>query len=133
MKPEVFLRALRDARAAEPARPLSPSERARHRRWRLPNDLLGFLKRANGLAFAGGARLLPLREIRTATEVLYQDQEEEGDVLPPGWLALTDDPDGPILVLDLRARTYFAFEDEAEEIGTTFEEALDWIYARYVG
>ena len=133
MKPEVFLRALRETRAAEPARPLSPSERARHRRWRLPNDLLGFLKRANGIAFAGGARLLPLREIRSATEVLYQDQEEDGEELPPGWLALTDDPDGRILVLDLRARTYLDLEEEAEPIGTTFEEALDWLFARYVG
>jgi hypothetical protein len=142
MKADVFLRAVRDANTAAPGtheigRPLSPSERARHKRWKLPNDLLGFLKRANGLRFAkGAARLLPLREIRTAAELLYEDQDEEDPTLPSSWLSLTDDVEGGLLLLlDLRARTYLQFDpddDEAEAVGTTFEEALDWLYARYV-
>lgn len=126
MKPDVFLRALRDAGRAVGPR-LSPSERARWKGPRLPNDLLGFLKKANGIGL-GDVRLLPLREIRPATEVLYQHQDDEDDALPETWLALTDDVEEPLL-LDVVARVYRSLDDE---IGRTWEEALDWLFARYV-
>lgn len=126
MKPDVFLRALRDA-GVEIGRPVSPAERKRWKGPRLPNDLLGFLRKANGLRL-GEVRLLPLREIRPATEVLFQDQDSEEDALPDTWLALTDDVEEP-LMLDVVARVYRTLDDE---IGGTWEEALDWLYARYL-
>jgi hypothetical protein len=133
MKPDVFLHALRDAKI-QIGRPVAASERARwkarHPGLKLPNDLLGFLKRANGVTFPA-ARLLPLREIRTATEILYQDQDEADEALPGTWLGLTDDVES-LLVLDVRSRRYLTLEEEAEAVGTTFEEALDWLYARYL-
>ena len=129
MKPDAFLHAVRGR--CEIGRPVSPSERARwkarHPGVKLPNDLLGFLKRANGVAFPD-ARLLPLREIRSATEILYHDQDEADETLPDSWLGLTDDVEEPLL-LDIRARRYRTLE---EEVGGTFEEALDWLYARYL-
>jgi len=153
MKGDIFLRMLRDANALAPgtheiARPLSPSERSRWKSrnpsLKLPNDLLGFLKKANGIRFfldpqspiGAAGRLLPLGEIRTATELLYQDQEEEDEALPGSWLALTDDADGAqYLVLDVRKRVYLdvdpADPEDAEAIGQTFENALDWLCRRY--
>ena len=132
MKPDAFLHAARAS--CQIGRPVSASERtrwkARHPGLKLPNDLLGFLKRANGITFAE-SRLLPLREIRGATEILYQDQEED-ETLPETWLGLTDDVDG-LLVFDVRARTYLVLDDETEKIGDTWEAALDWLYARYLG
>ena len=154
MKPDVFLRMLRDANAFkagthEIARPLSPSERTRWKSrnpsLKLPNDFLGFLKKANGVRFCvdpkspigAAGRLLPLGEIRTATELLYQDQEEEDEALPGSWLALTDDAQGEqFLALDIRKRIYLdvdpADPEEAQAIGKTFESALDWLVQRYV-
>jgi hypothetical protein len=131
MKPDEFLHAARGS--CQIGRPVSASERARwkarHPGLKLPNDLQGFLKRANGITFAEG-RLLPLREIRSATEILYQDQDDE-DTLPDTWLGLTDDVDG-LLVLDVRARTYLVIDDETERIGDTWEAALEWLYTRYL-
>ncbi|HEX7900823.1 MAG TPA: SMI1/KNR4 family protein [Planctomycetota bacterium] len=131
MKPDEFLHAARGT--CQLGRPLPPSERARwkarHPSLKLPNDLLGFLKRANGITFSEG-RLLPLREIRPATEILYQDQDGE-ESLPETWLGLTDDVDG-LLVLDIPARTYLVIDEETEKVGDRWEEALDWLYARYL-
>lgn len=128
MKPDVFLRAVRDA-GLTPGRPVSPSERARRKSLKLPKDLLGFLKRANGVDL-GEAELLPLREIRGATEILYQDQDDD-ESLPETWLGLTDDVDA-LLVFDLRSRKYLVIDDETTEIGGTWEEALEWLAARYL-
>jgi hypothetical protein len=129
MKPDEFLHAARGS--CQIGRPLPPSERARwkarHPGLKLPNDLLGFLKRANGITFSA-ARLLPLREIRTATEILYHDQDEADETLPDGWLGLTDDVE-ELLMLDVRARRYLTLEGD---VGGTFEDALDWLYARYL-
>ncbi len=154
MKADVFLRMLRDANAVAPgrheiARPLPARERSR---WRsrnpsikLPNDYLGFLKKANGIRFlldpkspiGAAARLLPLRELSSVTELLYQDQEEEDEALPSSWIALTDDAEGgAILALDLLKRGYLEVDPEdpedAQAAGNTFEEALDWLARRYV-
>ena len=126
MKPDHFLRATRDA-GLETGRPVSPSERSRWKGPRLPNDLLGFFKKANGVNF-GHVRLLPLREIRPATEVLFRHQDDEDDALPDTWLALTDDVEEPLL-LDVVARVYRSLDDE---IGRTWEEALDWLFAKYL-
>jgi hypothetical protein len=118
MKPDEFLHAARGA--CQIGRPLPPSERARwkarHPGLKLPNDLLGFLKRANGVTFSA-ARLLPRR-----------DQDEADESLPEGWLGLTDDVE-ELLMLDVRARRYLTLEGE---VGGTFEEALDWLAARYL-
>ena len=139
MKSDAFLRAVRDAGIAVP-RPAPPRERARwrarHRGVKLPNDLLGFYRRANGTAFPDG-RLLPLGEIRSATELLYQDLEDEDEALPTSWLALTDEPAAEAyLVLDVDRRVYLELDpedpDEHRIVGATFEEALDWILARYL-
>ena len=131
MKPDEFLHAARGT--CQIGRPLPPSERARwkarHPGLKLPHDLLGFLKRANGITFAEG-RLLPLREIRGATEILYQDQDGE-ETLPETWLGLTDDVDG-LLVFDVRARTYLVIDEETEKVGDRWEDALDWLAARYL-
>lgn len=154
MKPDVFLRMLRDANALAPgtheiARPLPPSERSRwksrHPSLKLPNDFLGFLKRANGIRFlldakspiGAAGRLFPLRSLCTVTELLYQDQEEEDEALPSSWMALSDDAEAAgILALDLRKRLYLEVDPEnpedAETVGATFEEALDWLASRYV-
>lgn len=154
MKPDAFLKKVADDNAVKPgthelAQPLRGAEsgrwKARHPRLKLPNDLLGFLKRANGIKFhvdaqspiGAEARLLPLREIQTATSLLYQDQEEEDESLPGTWLALTDDAEGEqFLVLDVRKRRYLdvdpADPEEAQAVGERFEEALDWLFARYL-
>lgn len=154
MKPDAFLKKIADDNAARPgthelAQPLRGAEsgrwKARHPGLKLPNDLLGFLKRANGIRFhvrPGSpidveARLLPLREIQTATSLLYQDQEDEDEALPDTWLALTDDAEGDqFLVLDVRKRLYLdvdpADPEDAQEVGERFEEALDWLFARYL-
>lgn len=154
MKPDAFLRKIADDNAAQPglhelAAPLRAAEsgrwKARHPGLRMPNDLLGFLKRANGIRFhvsprhplGAEARLLPLREIQSATSLLYQDQEGEDDALPGSWMALTDDAQGDqFLVLDARKRLYLDLDpadpEEAREIGDRFEEALDWLFARYL-
>lgn len=146
MKPDAFLKKLADDNAVQPgkheiARPLPHAERgrwkARHPGLKLPNDFLSFLKRANGVRLGTAGRLLPLREIDTATSLLYQDQEEEGEALPATWLALSDDADGDaILVIDVRKRVYLALDpadpEDVQEVGLRFEEALDWIVARYL-
>lgn len=154
MKPDAFLRKIADDNAAHPgthevAAPLRGPEhgrwKARHPGMKLPNDLVGFLKRANGLRFhcapvnpvPTAARLLPLREIQPATTMLFQDQEDEDQALPGTWLALSDDAGGgPILVLDVRKRRYLEVDPEdpedAREAGEKFEEALDWLFARYL-
>ena len=154
MKPEIFLKKIADDNAVragthELAGPLRGPEsgrwKARHPGLKLPNDLLGFLKRANGIRFhvsprsplGAEARLLPLREIQTATSLLYQDLEEEDEALPASWLALTDDANGEqILVLDVRKRRYLDLDpadpEDAQEVGEKFEEALDWLFARYL-
>ena len=154
MKPDAFLKKIADDNAAAPgshelAPPIRPAEigrwKARHPGLKPPNDLLGFLKRANGIRFhvapgspmGAEARLLPLREIQTATALLFQDQEEEDEALPGSWLALTDDAGGEqFLVLDVRKRLYLdvdpAEPEDAQEIGGKFEEALDWLFARYL-
>lgn len=154
MKPDAFLKKIADDNAVrvgthELAGPLRGPERgrwkARHPNLKLPNDLLGFLKRANGIRFhvsrenplGAEARILPLREIQTATSILYQDLEEEDESLPSSWLALTDDAQGgQILILDVKKRRYLDLDPEdpedAQEIGEKFEEALDWLFARYL-
>ena len=154
MKPDAFLKKIADDNAVRPgthelAGPLRGPERgrwkARHPGLKLPNDLLGFLKRANGIRFhvspghplGAEARLLPLSEIQSATTLLYQDQEEEDEALPGSWLALTDDAEGEqFLVIDVRKRLYLdvdpADPEEAQEVGEKFEEALDWLFARYL-
>jgi hypothetical protein len=154
MKPDAFLKKIADDNRAAPgmheiAPPLRAAERgrwnARHPGLKLPNDFLGFLKRANGIRFhlspqnplGAEARLLPLGSIQTATSLLYQDQEEEDDALPATWFALSDDAAGDqVLVLDLRKRLYLdvdpAEPEDAQEIGGKFEEALDWLFARYL-
>jgi hypothetical protein len=154
MKPDAFLKKIADDNAAAPgthelAASVRPAEigrwKARHAGVKLPNDLLGFLKRTNGIRFrlsagsplGAAARLLPLREIASATSLLYQDQEEEDEALPGSWLALSDDAAGEqFLVLDARKRLYLdvdpADPEDAQEIGERFEEALDWLFARYL-
>jgi hypothetical protein len=154
MKPESFLKKIADDNAAAPgthelAAPIRSAEigrwKARHPGLKPPNDLLGFLKRCNGIRFhlspqspiGAEARLLPLREIRDATSLLYHDQEEEDEALPGTWLALSDDAEGDqFLVLDVRKRRYLEVDpadpEEAQEIGERFEEALDWLFARYL-
>ncbi|SRR5258706_550412 len=154
MKPDTFLKKLADDNAVQPgtheiSRPLPHAERgrwkARHPGLKLPNDFLAFLKRANGVRFhlapgrplGAAGRLLPLREIQTATSLIYQDQEEEGEALPGAWLALSDDAEGDqILVIDARKRLYLAVDpadpEDALELGLRFEEALDWVFARYL-
>src|SRR5438105_2465773 len=94
MKSDTFLKKIADDNAVKPGthEPAPPLRAAEHGRWKarhpglkLPNDLVGFLKRANGIRFhlsaefpfGAAARLLPVREIQTATALLYQDQEEE--------------------------------------------------------
>lgn len=139
MKADAFLHALRGAGGVEIGRPLPPSQRARwkarHPECRLPNDFLGFLKRANGLRFAAG-RLLPLAEIRPVTEQLFQDMEGEDEALPADWLGLTEDEER-VLIFDVRRRLYLTLDPEApddtEELGDAWETALDWLYARYAG
>lgn len=152
MKPDVFLKKIADDNLVRPgthelAQPLRGPEsgrwKARHPRLKLPNDLLGFLKRANGIRFhvsadapiGAEARLLPLRDIQPATTLLYQDQEGEDEGLPATWLALTDDAEGEqFLLFDVRKRVYLELDpgDDAEEVGGKFEEALDWLFARYL-
>jgi len=154
MKPESFLKKIADDNAAAPgthelAAPIRSSEvgrwKARHPGLKPPNDLLGFLKRCNGIRFhlspqspiGAEARLLPLREIRDATSLLYHDQEDEDEALPGNWLALSDDAQGEqFLVLDVRKRRYLEVDpgdpEDAQEIGGRFEEALDWLFARYL-
>jgi hypothetical protein len=154
MRPEAFLKKIADDNAVRPgthelAASVRPVEigrwKARHPGMKLPNDLIGFLKRTNGIRFhvsadqplGVAARLLPLREIQTATALLYQDQEGEDEALPGSWLALTDDPAGDqFLVLDVRKRIYLDLDpadpEDAQEIGERFEEALDWLFARYL-
>jgi len=154
MKPDAFLKKIADDNAARPgthelAGPLRGPEggrwKARHPGLKLPNDLLGFLKRANGIRFhlssgnplGAAARLLPLREIQSATSLLYQDQEDEDEALPGSWLALTDDAAGEqFLVIDVRKRRYLDLDpaepEDAQEVGEKFEEALDWLFARYL-
>jgi hypothetical protein len=154
MKPDAFLKKIADDNAVragthELAAPLRGSEsgrwKARHPGVKLPNDLLGFLRRANGIRFhvspgsplGAAARLLPLREIQSATSLLFQDQEEEDEALPSSWLALTDDAAGDqILVLEARKRRYLhvdpADPEDAREVGERFEEALDWLFAKYL-
>jgi len=154
MKPDAFLKKIADDNAVragthELAGPLRGAEsgrwRARHPGLKLPNDLLGFLKRANGIRFhlsaasplGAEARLLPLREIQSATSLLYQDLEDEDEALPSSWLALTDDAQGEqILILDVKKRRYLDLDpsgaEDAQEVGEKFEEALDWLFARYL-
>ena len=154
MKPDSFLKKIADVNAVTPgthelAPSLRPAEigrwKARHPGLKPPNDLLGFLKRSNGIRFhlsprspiGSEARLLPLREIQNATSLLYHDQEGEDDALPGSWLALSDDAEGAqFLVLDVRKRRYLEVDpadpEEAQEIGERFEEALDWLFARYL-
>jgi hypothetical protein len=154
MKPDAFLKKIADDNAVAPgthelAQSVRPAEigrwKARHPGLKLPNDFLGFLKRTNGVRFhvstrhplGAEARLLPLREIQTATSLLYQDLEEEDEALPGSWLALTDDAEGDqFLVLDVRKRLYLDLDpadpEDAQEIGARFEEALDWLFARYL-
>jgi len=154
MKPEPFLKKIADDNAVKPgthelAAPIRAVEigrwKARHPGLKPPNDLLGFFKRVNGIRFhlspqspiGAEARLLPLREIQTATTLLYQDQEEEDEALPGTWLALTDDAEGEqFLILDVRKRLYLdvdpADPEDAQEVGERFEEALDWLFARYL-
>jgi hypothetical protein len=154
MKPDIFLKKIADDNAVRPgthdlSAPLRGAEsgrwKARHPGLKLPNDLLGFLKRANGIRFhvapqnpvGSEARLLPLREIQSATSLLYQDQEEEDEALPASWLAITDDAAGDqFLVLDVRKRLYLDLDpsdpEDAQEVGVRFEEALDWLFARYL-
>ena len=149
MKPDVFLKVIRDAGIHEISGPLRAAERSRwkhrHPGIKLPNEYLGLLKKANGLRFSldpkstigAAGRLLPLREIRSATELLYQDQEDEDQALPEAWLGLTDDAQGEqFLILDVRKRLYLGVDpedpDEPERLGAELEVALDWLYARYV-
>jgi len=152
MKPDTFLKKIADDNAVRPgtheiAPPLRVAEqgrwKARHPRLKLPNDLLGFLKKANGVKFhlsptspiGAEARLLPLRDIQPATELLYQNQEGEDEGLPDTWVALTDDAEGEqFLLFDIRKRVYLELDpgDDAEPIGERFEEALDWLFARYL-
>jgi len=154
MKPDAFLKKIADDNAAQPglhelANSVRPAEigrwKARHPGIKVPNDLLGFLKRTNGIRFrvspqspiGAEARLLPLREIGTATSLLYQDQEDEDEALPGSWLALSDEAEGDeFLILDVRKRLYLGVDpadpEDAKEIGERFEEALDWLYARYL-
>lgn len=138
MKPETFLRAVRDAGIAVP-RPAPPSARARvrarHRGVRLPNDLLGFYRRANGTAFPDG-RLLPLGELTSANDLICPDVEDEDGRLPSSWLALTDETAGEAyLVLDLDRRVYLELDpedpDEHRIVGGTVEDALEWVMNRY--
>lgn len=154
MKPDVFLKKIADDNLVKPGthEPAPPLRSAEHARWKarhpglkLPNDLIGFLKRANGIRFhlspehplGAAARLLPVREIQTATALLFQDQEEEDESLPGSWLALSDDAEGEqFLVLDVRKKLYLDLDpaepEDAQEVGTRFEEALDWLFARYL-
>jgi len=154
MKPDAFLKKIADDNAVTPgihelAHSVRPAEigrwKARHPGVKLPNDLLGFLKRTNGIRFhlsaqspiGAEARLLPLRDIQTATSLLYQDQEDEDESLPGTWFALTDDAGADqFLILDVRKRIYLdvdpADPEDAQEIGERFEEALDWLFARYL-
>ena len=152
MKPDAFLKKIADDNAAQPgthelAQPLRVAEsgrwKARHSGFKLPNDLLGFLKRANGIKFhlspdspiGAEARLLPLREIQSATALIYQDSEGEDEGLPDTWMALTDDAEGEqFLLFDVRKRVYLELDPggDAEECGERFEEALDWLFARYL-
>lgn len=140
MRPEAFLRAVRDAGIPVP-RPAPPSERARWRSRnpgvRLPRDLLGFYRRANGVAFPDG-RLLRLGELAPANERLFQDLADEDDALPSTWIALTDEAAADAyLVLDADRRVYIDLDpedpDEHRVVAATFEEALDWLAARYLG
>jgi hypothetical protein len=152
MKPDAFLKKIADDNAARPgtheaAQPLRAAERgrwkARHPGLKLPNDLLGFLKRANGIKFhlspnspiGAEARFLPLREIESATQVIFQSLEGEDEGLPDTWVALTDDAEGEqFLLFDVRKRVYLELDPggDAEEVGDRFEEALDWLFARYL-
>jgi hypothetical protein len=152
MKPDAFLKKIADDNAVkpgthDPSPPLRGAEsgrwKARHPGLKLPNDLLGFLKKANGIKFhvrpdspiGAEARLLPLHEIQPATALLFQDQEGEDEGLPDTWVALTDDAEGDqFLLFDVRKRVYLELDpgDDAEEIGERFEEALDWLFARYL-
>ena len=152
MKPDAFLKKVADDNVARPgthelAQPLRIAEKgrwkARHPGLKLPNDLLSFLKRTNGLKvhlspsspIGAEARLLPLRDIQPATEVVFQGQEGEDEGLPDTWVALTDDAEGEqFLLFDVRKRVYLELDPggDAEEVGERFEEALDWLFARYL-
>jgi hypothetical protein len=123
--------------------PASLEELARWRsswpRHRLPEDLVGLLRRANGIhlwADLGEGRsyegLAPLAEWRLARNKMW-GEDAAPDLLPDRYLALSYHADGAaFVVLDVDSGKYFLMDscgaDETSPIGDCAGHLLDWLW-----
>lgn len=106
---------------------------------RLPDELLGLYRRANGIAFGvcdgipqGYIRLLPLRELHPVREAPWGD-----DQVPEDWLVLSDHLDGSsFAVLELRSGRYLHVDpcgiDDKSVFGDDVATFLDAIWEHWV-
>jgi hypothetical protein len=123
--------------------PLSSAEleqwRAAWPQYRLPDDLVALLRRANGIhlwadldegrAYEG---LAPLGEWRVARKKMWGDDADPA-LLPDRYLALSYHADGAaFVVLDTESGRYFLMDasgaDESSPIGRSVGELLDWLW-----
>jgi hypothetical protein len=119
-------------------------------RWpqcRLPEDLLGLLRKANGIQFwvhrgspDGCYSLLPLREIDSARRIMWGESGEQlkSDEVPRRhWLAITQHQDGACyVVLDTDEQRYYLMDtcgaDLTCPVGNSVSELLDFIWDTWV-
>lgn len=113
----------------------------------LPEDLVHLLRQSNGIQFwvnegspEGYFRLLPLREIDSARQIMWQDfsEEMEFDEVPYAhWLAISEHQDGAsYIVLDTDTPKYYLMDtcggDLTNPVGNNVEELLDFIWEQWV-
>jgi hypothetical protein len=113
----------------------------------LPEDLIGLLRRTNGIQFwvsagstKGYFRLLPLREIDFARQIMWGGLANDWDrdwVPRPGWLAISGHQDGDdFIVLDIDSHRYYLMDACGADLtcpaGDNVHELLDSIWENWI-
>jgi hypothetical protein len=113
----------------------------------LSEDLVDLLRHANGIQFwvhegspEGYFRLLPLREIDSARQIMWQahsDSMESDEVPYAHWLAISEHQDGAsYIVLDTDRHQYYLMDtsgaDLSNPVGNNVEELLEFIWEDWV-
>jgi hypothetical protein len=120
---------------------------SRFSRSSLPEDFLDLLKRTNGIHFwvsegspQGYFRLLPLREIDNARQVMWGgslNDSDAGAIPNTNWLAISGHQDGACyIVLDPDMSRYYLMDscgaDLTCPVGNNVQELLDYVWEHWI-
>ena len=113
----------------------------------LPRDFFDLLNLTNGIQCwvgegspVGYFRILPLREIDTARQIMWGgalNDMEDNAVPYPHWLALTDHQDGAVfIVLDTDTHKYYLMDSCGADLtcpaGNNVDELLDYLWEHWI-